>query len=103
MAEDEDASDSGSTASSSRPPSPRGQWWPERAPAQLSPASVDHLAQAESWTAGAAARVAAALLRRVEAGDEARPRKARRTARRAPACVGLPADDEVEIRLERLR
>jgi hypothetical protein len=60
MAEDEDASDSGSTASSSRPPSPRGQWWPERAPAQLSPASVDHLAQAESWTAGAAARVAAA-------------------------------------------
>ena len=52
---------------------------------------------------GAAARVAAALLRRIEAGDEARPRKARRTARRAQACVGLPADDEVEIRLERLR
>ena len=57
---DEDDSDSGTDASSSRPPSPRGQWWPERAPAQLSPASVDHLAQAESWTAGAAARVAAA-------------------------------------------
>jgi hypothetical protein len=52
---------------------------------------------------GAAARVAVALLRRIEAGDEARPRKARRAARRAQACVGLPADDEVEIRLERLR
>ena len=56
---DEDDSDSG-TEASSRPPSPRGQWWPARAPTQLSPASIDHLAQAESWTAGAAARVAAA-------------------------------------------
>ena len=57
---DEDDSDSGSTASSSRPPSRRGQWWPERAPTQLSPASIDHLAQAESWQTNAAARVAAA-------------------------------------------
>ena len=55
---DEDPSDS--ETSSSRPPSPRGQWWPERAPAQLSPASIDHLAQAESWQTNAAARVAAA-------------------------------------------
>ena len=39
---------------------------------------------------GAAARVAAALLRRIEAGDEARPRKARRTARRAQHAWGCP-------------
>ena len=58
---DEDVSDSGTeTPSSSRPPSPRGQWWPARAPTQLSPASIDHLAQAESWQTNAAARVAAA-------------------------------------------
>ena len=39
---DEDDSASGTAASSSRPPSPRGQWWPARAPTQqLSPASVE--------------------------------------------------------------
>ena len=60
MAEDEDPSDCSSSTPSSRPPSPRGQWWPARAPTQLSPASIDHLAQAESWQSNAAARVAAA-------------------------------------------
>ena len=53
---DEDDSDSGTETSSTRPPSPRDQWWPARVPTQLPPASIDHLAQAESWQTNAAAR-----------------------------------------------